>query len=130
MEFSLVFITNVWVAIYHNVSRVYIYTYLNGVHSASRGQLRSYFEERIAVPVQETENTAGGILHADHVTPSNPEKLALTSPTSGSRSVGIVRSLTEATEFVSFVCIYIQYIYIFEGSKLRITGFEGFIHRP
>jgi hypothetical protein len=28
-----------------------------------------------------------------------PQKLALTSPTSGSRSVGIVRSLTQATEF-------------------------------
>jgi hypothetical protein len=29
----------------------------------------------------------------------NPERLALTSPTSGSRSVGIVRSWTQATEF-------------------------------
>jgi hypothetical protein len=28
-----------------------------------------------------------------------PQKLALTSPTSGSRSVGIVRSRTKATEF-------------------------------
>jgi hypothetical protein len=32
---------------------------------------------------------------------SDPEKLALTSPTSGSRSVGIVRSRTQATELVS-----------------------------
>jgi hypothetical protein len=30
-----------------------------------------------------------------------PQKLALTSPTSGSRSSGIVRSLTEATEFIT-----------------------------
>jgi hypothetical protein len=30
----------------------------------------------------------------------NPQKLALTSPTSGGRSVGIVRSRTKATEFV------------------------------
>jgi hypothetical protein len=28
-----------------------------------------------------------------------PQKLALTSPTSGGRSVGIVRSLTQTTEF-------------------------------
>jgi hypothetical protein len=28
-----------------------------------------------------------------------PQKLALTSPTSGGRSVGIVRSRTQATEF-------------------------------
>jgi hypothetical protein len=36
-----------------------------------------------------------------------PQKLALTSPISGSRSVGIVRSLTQATEFFSevpFIC--------------------------
>jgi hypothetical protein len=31
----------------------------------------------------------------------NPQKLALTSPTSGGRSVGIVRSRTQATEFSS-----------------------------
>jgi hypothetical protein len=36
---------------------------------------------------------------ADHVTPLYPQKLALTSPTGGGRSVGIVRSRTEATEF-------------------------------
>ena len=36
---------------------------------------------------------------ADHVTPLYPQKLALTSPTGGSRSVGIVRVRTEATEF-------------------------------
>jgi hypothetical protein len=29
-----------------------------------------------------------------------PEKLALTSPTNGGRSVGIVRSRTQATEFI------------------------------
>jgi hypothetical protein len=32
-----------------------------------------------------------------------PQKLALTSSTSGSRSVGIVRSRTQATEFVLFL---------------------------
>jgi hypothetical protein len=32
-----------------------------------------------------------------------PQKLALTSPTSGGRSVGVVRLRTKATEFVSFM---------------------------
>jgi hypothetical protein len=36
---------------------------------------------------------------ADHVTPLYPQKLVLTSPTGGGRSVGIVRSRTKATEF-------------------------------
>jgi len=35
---------------------------------------------------------------ADHVTPLYPQKLALTSPTCGGRSVGIVRVRTKATE--------------------------------
>jgi hypothetical protein len=34
-----------------------------------------------------------------------PQKLALTSPTSGCRSVGIVRSRTQAKEFVFVVCV-------------------------
>jgi hypothetical protein len=41
-----------------------------------------------------------GIRCADHATPSNCKKLALTSPTSGGRSVGIVRLRTKATEFL------------------------------
>ena len=39
-----------------------------------------------------------GIRCADHVTPLCPKKLALTSPTGGGRSVGIVRSRIKATE--------------------------------
>jgi len=35
----------------------------------------------------------------DHVTPLYPQNLALTSPTGGGRSVGIVRVRTKATEF-------------------------------
>jgi hypothetical protein len=42
---------------------------------------------------------ATGIRCADHVTPLYPQKLALTSPTGGGCSVGIVRSRTKATEF-------------------------------
>jgi hypothetical protein len=43
--------------------------------------------------------TAVGIRCADHATPSTRKKLALTSPTSGGRSVDIVRLRTTATEF-------------------------------
>jgi hypothetical protein len=41
-----------------------------------------------------------GIRHGDHATPFYTQKLALTSPTGGGRSVGIVRSRTKATEFL------------------------------
>ena len=44
---------------------------------------------------------AVGTRCADHVTPLYPQKLALTSPTGGGRSVGIVRSRTKAMEFSS-----------------------------
>jgi hypothetical protein len=40
--------------------------------------------------------------HTDHVAPSIRKKLAITSPTSGGRSVGMVRSRTQTMEF-SFV---------------------------
>jgi hypothetical protein len=43
-----------------------------------------------------------GISNADHVA-SSPQKLVLTSLTSGGRSVGIIRSWTQTTEFVCFV---------------------------
>jgi hypothetical protein len=43
--------------------------------------------------------TAEGNHCADHVTPSISKKLALTSPTSGGRSAGIVRLRAKATEF-------------------------------
>jgi hypothetical protein len=41
-----------------------------------------------------------GIRRTDNATPLHPQKLALTSPKSGGRSVGIVRSRTKATELV------------------------------
>jgi hypothetical protein len=53
----------------------------------------------------ETENTAVGIRCADHATPLYAQNLALTSPTNGDRLVGIVRSLTEATEFRLFMLL-------------------------
>jgi hypothetical protein len=77
--------------------------------------------KKVAAPVQKTEIKAVGISCANHVTPLYPQKLALTSPTGGSRSVGMVRSRTKATEFVClFVCCvdglsvaFILYKYLF-----------------
>jgi hypothetical protein len=72
----------------------------------------------MAEPVYKTDNTALGIRCADHVTPLCPKKLSLTSPTSGVRSVGMVHSRTQATEFVRtllcdrFLNLYNLYCYI------------------
>jgi hypothetical protein len=57
--------------------------------------------ERVAAPVWKAENTALGIRHADHMAPSISTKLALSSLTSGGRSVGIVRSRTQTTKYLS-----------------------------
>ena len=53
--------------------------------------------------------TAVGISCTDHVTPLYLQKLALTSPTGGGRSVGIVRSRTKATEigYYNFACCFV-----------------------
>ena len=50
--------------------------------------------------------TAVGTRFADHVTPLYPQKLALTSPTGGGRSLGIVRVRNKATEFSLVVAAY------------------------
>jgi hypothetical protein len=55
-------------------------------------------DRKVAASVYKTKNTAVGIRHADHVAPSIHKKLAITSPTSGGRSVGVVRSLTQTME--------------------------------
>jgi hypothetical protein len=60
----------------------------------------SYLKEKIEDPVQKTEITAVGIRHADHATLLYQQKLALTSPVSGGRSVGIVRSRNKVTELL------------------------------
>ena len=57
-----------------------------------------------------------GIRCANHVTPLYPQNLALTSPTGGGRSVGIVRSRTNATEF------FYSYVYQTEASCNMGTG--------
>jgi hypothetical protein len=43
--------------------------------------------------------------YANHMAPPNPQKLALTSSTSSGRSVSIVRSRTQATEFVCLMLV-------------------------
>jgi len=57
---------------------------------------------------------------ADHVTPLYQQKLALTSPTGGGRSVGIVRVRTKATEFV----VLFIYIYILENRVVYETTWK------
>jgi len=53
--------------------------------------------------------TAVGTRCADHVTPFYPQKLALTSPTGGGLSVGIVRVRTKSTEFLVYYCTTINF---------------------
>jgi hypothetical protein len=49
-------------------------------------------EKKVTAPVQKTDFTAEGIRRADHIASVYLQKFALTSPTSGGRSVGIVLS--------------------------------------
>jgi hypothetical protein len=56
-------------------------------------------DRKVAAPVYKIENTAVGIRHAENVAPFIPQKLAITSPTSGGRSVGIVRLRTQTMDF-------------------------------
>ena len=62
-----------------------------------------------------------GIRCADHVTPLYPQKLALTWPTGGGRSVGIVRSRTKATEFFNTLKMDAANFYRNLGKYLRIN---------
>jgi hypothetical protein len=53
----------------------------------------------------ETEITIVRVRRADYAKPLYLQKLELTSPTSGGRSVGIIRSLTKATEVLLFFIV-------------------------
>ena len=65
-------------------------------------KLRSYLNKKSSGSrFRKQRLTAVGTRCANHVTPLYPQKLALTSPTGGGRSVGMVRSRTKATEFRS-----------------------------
>jgi hypothetical protein len=61
--------------------------------------IEELFDRKVAAPVYKNENTAVGIRHAVHVASSIRKKLAITLPTRGGRSVGIVRSRTQTMEF-------------------------------
>jgi hypothetical protein len=56
-------------------------------------------DRKVVARVYKIENTAVGIRHADHVALSIRKVLAITSPASGGRSDGIVRSRTQIKEF-------------------------------
>ena len=72
--------------------------------------------------------TAVGTRCADHVTPLHPQKLALTSPTGGGLSVGIVRVRTKATEFSldyidvlpKFVLVYNETVHFTDSDILAL----------
>jgi len=62
--------------------------------------MRSYLNEKNSGSRYRKQSlTPVGTHCADHVTLLYPQKLALTSPTGGGRSVGIVRVRPKATEF-------------------------------
>jgi hypothetical protein len=65
-----------------------------------------------------------GIHHADHATTLYPQTLALTSPTNGGRSVGVVRSQTQATEFVYTQILHI--ISTFNFPKILLQAHSHF----
>jgi hypothetical protein len=53
-----------------------------------------------------------GIHRADYATPFYPQKLALTSSTSGGRSVGIVLSRTKTTELLYYIGQWTERLYL------------------
>jgi hypothetical protein len=63
-----------------------------------------------------------GIREADHATPRYPQKFALTSPTSGGRSVGIVRSRTQVTEFSSVFGLFNMSLRRKKEKKMKEKG--------
>jgi hypothetical protein len=65
-------------------------------------------DRKVAALVYKIEYTAIGIRHADHVAPSIRKKLAISSPTSGGRSVGIVCLRTQTMEFF-FLTLFRRY---------------------
>jgi hypothetical protein len=65
--------------------------------------------------------TTVGIRCADQITPSNLQKVALTSPTSAGRSVSIVRLRTKVTEF-SFSLLYKSHTGRFKCFKFKHTS--------
>jgi hypothetical protein len=63
----------------------------------------------------------------DHATPLYQQKLALTSPTSGCRSVGIVRLRTKATELVSYhgITVWSSIMFHKVSSSVLLNKYRG-----
>jgi hypothetical protein len=73
-------------------------------------------DKKVAAPVYKIENTAVGIRHADHVAPSIRKSWqSLNRQAAVARSVGIVRSRTQATEFSFFS------VSVFNGIKQYVA---------
>jgi hypothetical protein len=105
--------------------RYHIFWVWNVVHSALWVQLRSYLEEKVATLVYKIVNTAvGDPPRCPHGT-LYPLKFALTLPTSGGRTVGIVRSRTQTTEFfidTSYLRFYLcHFFHISNGKKILMV---------
>jgi hypothetical protein len=75
------------------------YLGLEHVHSAWWVNLSSYLEEKSSGASLEKRDYGQGIRSTGHGTPLYPLKMALTSPASDCRSVGIVRSQTKARSY-------------------------------
>jgi hypothetical protein len=73
----------------------------------------SYLEEKVAAQVQKPESTAVGIRCAGHVTQSS-RKVGTNFADSGGRSVGLVRSRTQATELVFHATVHTLHFYFFK----------------
>jgi hypothetical protein len=65
----------------------------------------------------------------DHATPLYPQKLALTSPTSGGCSAGIVRLRTEATKLLLLLLLLLLFYKLestmFRNQDLSLSSGEG-----
>jgi hypothetical protein len=63
--------------------------------------------KKVAAPVYKTEINGRGKSSRCPRNTLYPQRLALSSPTSGCRSIGVFRLRTKVTEFVVFVFIYV-----------------------
>jgi hypothetical protein len=79
--------------------QIFLVVGLEGVALRLLSTIEELLERRNSGFGLENREYGRRVRHADHVAPCIRKKLALTSPTSGCRSVGIVRSWTQATEF-------------------------------
>jgi hypothetical protein len=79
--------------------------------------LRSSESGTGSTPVYKAENSDVGDLCADYATYVYLQKLALTSPTSGDRSVAIVRSRNKATEFFIRMYVLARIDYLWESQR-------------